>query len=282
MLKKTALLFTLTLPTIISPAFAEWDEFDINEKGHVRAVWSNPDGSRVHLESASEKDKEPYREVILGRKRAQGDPDPTKVDATFKAQNLDRQEAGNPFHLYSVRFQMKDTFEALGYIQLGRMPSINYPEGPSAENATAHHPIIQKFISLGITQKRDAAGGLDKDNIERIGNRGIAFVLPVLRDESLKFHNDALKACHELVCKFSIGGSLLPVEKTNPHVAMSLLCPEDRVVESFISAHYDVDDNEGFGWFYPGADGKPRPRIMVTHPLPQPLPNNGADNNNNK
>ena len=55
----------------------------------------------------------------------------------------------------------------------------------------------------------------------------------------------------------------MPVEVTLPNVALSLFRPDDSNVWLFNANGFEVDNNEGFGWFYP-KDGTPQLRAMVT------------------
>lgn len=143
---------------------------------------------------------------------------------------------------------------------------MNYPEGTDS-NPTAHHPIIEKWISLGVTQKKDPNGGLDKDNIERVDNRGLAMILPYFSASvTVDQRIESVNACHQLVCELNRQGKRLPVEATNPYVTMSLFHPEDPNVVAFERSGFSVDAHPGFGWFYPQGE-TPQLRTMVTRPI---------------
>ncbi|MBY0291974.1 MAG: hypothetical protein K2W92_01635, partial [Alphaproteobacteria bacterium] len=149
------------------------------------------------------------------------------------------------------------------FVQFGRMPSKGYAEGIEG-HPHAHHPIIEKWISLGITQKVDPEGSLGDDNIERIENRGLAMILPLFSVEA----NDsqrrgAIETSFEFVRQLRERQSLLPVESTLPHAAMSLFHPADPNVQRFTENGFDGDSNPEFGWFYP-QEGIPQPRTLVT------------------
>ncbi|MES2211987.1 MAG: hypothetical protein V4490_02470 [Pseudomonadota bacterium] len=159
---------------------------------------------------------------------------------------------------------------SLGLVQFGRMPTKGYPEGietPTNDRLTVHHAIINKFMTLGVTRQIDPAQGLGDGNVERIDNKGAAFVLPFFNPTTAVEHRAAgLIACRSFVAECAKGGHLLPVEKTLPHVLMALHHPEDRNVDAFINAGFTRDDNPVFGWFYP-VNGQPSPRVMLTYPI---------------
>jgi hypothetical protein len=110
------------------------------------------------------------------------------------------------------------------------MNSKGYPEGIDG-HPTAHHPIIEKWISLGITRKVDPLGGLEDSNIGRIDNRGLAMILPLFKNnapQTESFRVAAIEAFYNLVCELTRRQALLPLEGTLPHAAMCLFHPTDQ------------------------------------------------------
>src|ERR1700722_19182554 len=166
MLKKMALLLSVALPFSFSQAFANWEEFKVqdNEDGTrtVRASWKDPQKKeKFILESANPTSYDAYVKTLTSLPIKEGYPVPEGSEGRFKAQNVDRQKAKNLYHLYTLSYQGDENEDksCLGFVQFGRMPSKGYPEGIET-NPTAHHPIIQKWISLGLTEKIDPNGSL--------------------------------------------------------------------------------------------------------------------------
>lgn len=269
MFKKIALLVSVTFPLSISQSFANWESFeeiDIEEGQRVHAVWKNPAGDKkFSLKSAEFDSFESYTETLAVLPIKEGYPTVEGSEQRFKLQNTDRQGARNPYHLYTLSFQTEgnDEIHSLGFVQFGRMPSLGYSEGIEAY-PTAHHPIINKWMSLGVTKQRDLEGSLHNDNLERIENRGLAMILPLFTpDISQEDRAEAVEACYKLVCEFTKRNKKLPVEGTLPHTAVSLFHPSDPNIEAFGASGFIADAHEGFGWFYP-KDGVPQPRTLVT------------------
>jgi hypothetical protein len=255
MFKKMYILITCFSFFSISPTFAMLDiELGQTEDRHtVKAVQKD-----VIIESATPEDLGGYKAILEQLPRFGGYPAINGSEGRFTAQNLDRQRADNPFHLYSIT----SGEENIGFLQLGRMPCTAYEEGPNAENPTAHHPIIEKFISLGLTQKIDQDAGFKKENIQRVENRGAAAILPMFRpDVSEEVKQQVISSTFELIRHFTSHGKTLPVENTIPHVAVGLFHPDDPIVNTFRQMGFEVDDNPEFRWFYPDA-ADPR-RVMV-------------------
>jgi len=282
MLKKTAFL-SLLFSLSFSQVFAGFEE---DEKERT-VKWKHPKTEEeLTFKSASELDFYAYSTALKSLPIKDGYPalDGQTVDR-FTAQNLDRQKNGNPYHFYRLFFKGKERQVDLGFVQFGRMPTLGYEEG-IAEKGMEHHPIIQTWMKLGITQQKSSVGGLKKDNIERIGNRGIAMILPIFPKEvqeskDLKEIRDtAIEACYEMICWRAQQGKLLPVEETIPHAVISLFRPDDSTVLSYLSTGFVGDDNPGFGWFYPKRETVneskseespirhiPQPRIMMIKPV---------------
>lgn len=282
MFKKIALLVSVVFPLSVSQSFANWESFEESnlEEGAQRicAVWKNPaKDRRFFLRSAEPESLESYKGILASLPLKDGYPAEEGSEQRFKFQNTDRQGAKNPYHLYTLSFQSDGSEEIcpLGFIQFGRMPSLEYPEGIGAY-PTAHHFIINKWISLGITKQINPEGGFHNDNLERIENRGLAMILPLFTpDISQEDRAGAVEAAYELVCEFAKRGKMLPVEGTLPHVAVNLLHPSDPNIGAFQSSSFSADADEGFAWFYPKAikDGEividydPQARTMVTRPV---------------
>gem|GEM_PF-4389978 len=255
---KKFIFLILALPFTVSHSCAMWEEFSIHDGEGVSktltAVWRNDQG-RVRLTSVGPESSASYSKVLHGLPIKPGYPSPERAATTFKLQNIDRQTAGNLFHLFKVSFHEngQEFPTRLGFVQLGRMNSKGYAEGIEG-NLTAHHPIIEKWISLGITRKVDPLGGLEDSNIGRIDNRGMAMILPLFKNNAPQteaFRVAAIEACYNLVCELTRRQALLPLEGTLPHAAMCLFHPTDQNVGRFVENGFDVDEDEGFGWFYP-------------------------------
>ncbi|MBX9620546.1 MAG: hypothetical protein K2X28_00690 [Alphaproteobacteria bacterium] len=272
MFKKIALLVSVAFPLSIGQSFANWESFeeiDTEEDGQrIHAVWKNPAGDRrFFLSSAELESLESYKGVLAALPIKEGYPAEEGSEGRFMLQNTNRQGAKNPYHLYSLFSQVDGSDKiSLGFIQFGRMPSRGYAEGSEA-HPTAHHPIIQKWISLGITRQIDSEGGVNDANLERIQNRGLAMILPLFTSEiSQEDRAGAVEAAYELVCKFTERKKTLPVEGTLPYMAVSLFHPSDPNIGAFQASSFTADADEGFGWFYP-KDGVPQFRTLVTRPV---------------
>lgn len=279
MFKKITFFLSVVLPLSLNQSFAGWITFEEIQSGQesekihsVRAVWHNPTRKeRFSLESTpcTFDAYYAYVKTLESLPLKEGYPAVEKAHESFKNQNIARQKAANSHHLYTLfcHAQEGNAPLLLGYVQFGRMPTVGYDEGVEGQ-PTAHHPIIRKYMSLGITRKKDPEGGLNKENIESIKegdiSRGVSFILPIFNSEVLPEHKiGAVEACYEFVCELTKQGKLLPVEKTKPHVIMSLFHPQDFTIKAFAENGFDVDNDPGFGWFYP-KNGAPQPRTMVT------------------
>lgn len=267
---KKIILAAFLCPFMLSESHANWEEFLIHEEEGttrtIRAVWKSDTTPGYFTLTSADPDSFPYySETLHALPRPEGYPSAEKAAITFKAQNIDRQAGGNPFHLCKLSFRAtdQDAESPLGLVQFGRMPTKGYPEGIESHH-TAHHPIIEKWIFLGVTHKVNPEEGLADVNIERRDNRGLAMILPLFReatDEAQK--RGAVEACYNFVCELRRRQNLLPIEGTLPHAAISLFHSEDPNIGRFAAHGFQVDGNEGFGWFYP-KDGVPQPRVMVT------------------
>lgn len=255
---KKFIFLILALPFIVSHSCAMWEEVSIHDREGVSktltAVWRT-DRGRVRFVSADRDSLASYSKVLHGLPIKAGYPAPERAATTFKLQNIDRQTAGNLFHLLKVSFHENDQEfpTRLGFVQLGRMNSKGYPEGIDG-HPTAHHPIIEKWMSLGVTAKINPDGGLGDPNIRRIGNRGIAMILPLFKNDAPgteSFRVSAIEACYNLVYVLTQRDFRLPIEATLPHAVVSLFHPQDPNIKRFTEKGFDVDRNEGFGWFYP-------------------------------
>lgn len=204
-----------------------------------------------------------YKNALHNLTFTEGYPAEEGAEDRFKTQNIDRQKAGNPYHLLRVTYEHENEFNKIGLVQLGRMPSKGYKEGPDEMNPTVHHGIIQKFISLGVTCQINPDNGYDDSNIERIDNRGLGIFLPFFEQNALKNGKiAALSAFPHFFEHCKNQGFVLPVEKTLPHALIGLFHPEDPTLELCNISKFEADKNDSFGWFYPGKE-----RVMVTMPL---------------
>lgn len=270
MFKKIALLVSVTFPLSISQSFANWEFFEESNPAEgpqtIRAVWKKTDGDRkFFLNSAKADSLENYTGILTALPLKDGYPAVEGSEQRFKLQNTDRQEAQNPYHLYTLSSQIDagDENLPLGFVQFGRMPSLGYSEGVPGY-PIAHHPIIENFMDLGITEQEHPAGGLNNDNLKRIENRGLTMILPLFTPEiSPENRVGAIEACYELVAEFTKRGKTLPIEGTLPYRAVGLFHPSDSNIEAFQANGFTADTHEGYGWFYP-KDGVPQPRTMVT------------------
>ncbi len=275
MFKKALLLMSVALPFSFSQSFASWETLEESEtdgRHTVKAVWKNAETQQKYiLESADPTSYEAYTATLSSLLLKTGYPAVESAEGRFQAQNIARQKANNYYHLYTLSQQseedVEETTSLLGFVQFGRMPTLRYDEGVPG-NLHAHHPIIQKWMSLGITKQKAEGDGLKDDNLERIQEgdfkRGIAMILPLFNPEvAQEQKEESIKACYELVCEWTKGKNLLPVEATLPYAAISLLHPDDSNIGAFAANGFEVDRNEGFGWFYPKEE-VPQPRTMIT------------------
>src|SRR5579863_5674331 len=108
MFKKSLLSLSFLLPFSLTPAFAEWESFDITEQGDtrktIRAVWKDPETEgRVTLESVS--DLEEYKNCLRELAFKEGYPAEEGAEGRFNAQNINRQKDGNSYHLLRMTYQ---------------------------------------------------------------------------------------------------------------------------------------------------------------------------------
>jgi hypothetical protein len=280
MLKKISLFVSVALPLSISQSFAalEWVTFedkDTENGRQVRAVLKDSETSaQVILESTAQESYNSYVETLKSLPKKIGYPSKKKAETSFKLQNINRQKEKNLYQLYTLSYQGKgeEKTSPLGFVQLGRMPTLGYKEG-TEENPTAHHEILKKWMELGIT-KQIKEEDFQKENFERIENRGLAVILPLFNYGILKEEKiSSIEACYKLVCKMTNLAKksgeekdLLPIEKTLPYQVIGLFDSEDGNIDHFQKNDFSVDKNKGFGWFYP-KDEKPQipqPATMVT------------------
>lgn len=261
---KKLLALSLILPLSLSQALANWDAFDVREEDSaktVRAVWKGERG-QVVLESAGPESLARYKSTLSALQELKGYPDLATADGKFQAQNLDRQGAGNFFHLFSVSRPSEGGEVPLGFVQFGRMPTKGYQEGIEGD-PTAHHTILNTWMDLGVTELIDPYAGYGDTNIRRIENRGLAFILPLFLGEvNPEERAEVLRACVGFICRVTEGGGVLPIEGTRPYTAISLLHPADSNVGAFIRAGFGSKTDPGFGWFYP-KEGVAQPRTLV-------------------
>lgn len=272
MLKKTMLLLSVALPLSCAQVFAGFEE---DEKERT-VRWKNPQiEEEFTFTSASESDFYAYSKALKSLPIKDGYPalDGQTVDR-YTAQNLDRQD-GDPYHFYRLSFKGERIEADLGFVQFGRMPTLGYDEGITP-GGTEHYPIIQTWMDLGITRQKSSMGGLGKENMERIENRGIAMIVPIFpkevqeREDLGRIRSEAIEACYEMICWRAQQGKLLPVEKTDPEVVISLFCPDDPTRLSYLSAGFQQNDNPGFGWFYPKTETVLQASEPVVRKIPQP------------
>jgi hypothetical protein len=283
MLKKTMLLLSVSLPLSCSQVFAGFEE---DEKERTVRLKNPQTEEEFTFRSASESDFYDYSRVLSSLPIKDGYPalDEQTVNR-YTAQNLDRQKDGNPYHFYRLSFKGERMKADLGFVQFGRMPTLGYDEGITP-GGTEHYPIIQTWMDLGITRQKSSMGGLGKEDMERIENRGIAMIVPIFPKEVQenqdlgRIRGEAIEACYEMVCWRAQQGKLLPVEKTDPEAVISLFRPDDPARLSYLSAGFRQNDNPGFGWFYPKTEMVndsqsekpvtlkiPQPRVMMVKPV---------------
>lgn len=202
--------------------------------------------------SAEEGEYKQVAELVSGKAFTEGLPgysdegefNDEKLSSWFKNQNLSRQfgEKKNLFHTYNV---MHPEAGDIGYIHFGRMPTL------AKYDPVKHAAIIEQFMALGVTQKKDAAGGLELDNIERVDNRGLAHMLPILKDGlEEEVVVSVLNATFAFAKKMADQGFNLPIEETKPHQLIGLFSPEDPLLSLFKRAGFEVTENAGFYEFY--------------------------------
>ncbi|MBY0293495.1 MAG: hypothetical protein K2W92_09460, partial [Alphaproteobacteria bacterium] len=146
MIKKIILRAVVVLPFMLSQSYAMWEAFEIQgEEGApktVRAVWSSAQAQgRITLESARPESFEEYQGTLQALPLKEGYPSVERAPNIFAGQNINRQIAGNLYHLYTVFYQEEGQGDKtpLGFVQFGRMPSKGYAEGIEG-HPHAHHP----------------------------------------------------------------------------------------------------------------------------------------------
>jgi hypothetical protein len=272
MFKKITFFLSILLP--FGQSFAgqlEWEEsletFAALPRSHVKATWRDPllEG-KLLLNSVRSLNSDGSLKHSLPFPWQAIYPNPEQATLSFKMQHIDRLAIKNPYHLYEIKHQSEeDEAVTIGYAQFDRMPTAvpGYPEG-TKENPQAYHSIIRKFISLGVTKQKEANAGLNRHNIERIENRGIAMISLLFDSRTLPlYRSSSIQACYELIGEFKKKNKTLPIESTVPYVVMSLLRPDNLTIKSFEESGFDVSHDESFGLLY-SSEGIPQPRTMVT------------------
>lgn len=201
----------------------------------------------IVLTTATVEDLHPFKSLMIEKVSHSGFPRQESLGHWFYEHHLKRVEEGNPYHLYTVKTACG---ELIGYVHLGVMPTMGYC-------LPAHCPIVDKWISLGVIEK------VCEDNcLHRIDNRGIAFILPILKDDLTRGEEEStINASYYMLKSLRAEGKLLPNENTLPYQVIGLFKPSNDLINSFEGAGFTVDENDGFYKFYN------KDRVMVTKPL---------------
>lgn len=172
---------------------------------------------------------------------------------TYTSNMMKRAQTGNPLTCYFFQdpTSTETTHAAVGF---GRMPITGY-------KADEHADILNHFIDLGVLRKKDEQSGLEEDNLERIENRGLGVILPMLPLElSAQYKLCVLGKAKELFQTLANEGSTLPIENTKPHQLIGLFHPDDPLVSLMTEAGFTATSKEGFEKFY----NKPRIILHMT------------------
>lgn len=174
---------------------------------------------------------------------------PASAD-TYTSNMIKRAQTGNPFTCYFFHdINSPDTTRAA--VGFGRMPATGY-------KAEEHADILNHFIDLGVLRKKDEQAGLDQENLERIENRGVGVILPMLPlGLSAEYKLCVLKQAKALFETFATDGKTLPIENTQPHQLIGLFHPDDTLVPLMGEAGFTLTIKEGFKEFYN------KPRVVV-------------------
>lgn len=157
------------------------------------------------------------------------------------ARNLvKRRKAGNYFCCLIFK---DENFTPIAAIGFGRMPALNYD--------SKFTDIIDTFIEFGVTRPKNLKDGYVKENIERVENRGIGMLLPIIPgDMSLILKQEIVKTATDVFQAFKDKKLELPIEKTLPHDLIVLLHPNDPLGNIFENVGYERIEKEGFFGFY--------------------------------
>lgn len=162
---------------------------------------------------------------------------------SYTSNMVKRAETGNAFTCYFFHdtSSPETTQAAVGF---GRMPASGY-------KAAEHADILTHFIDLGVLRKKDEQAGLDEANLERIENRGVGVILPMLPLAlSAQYKLCVLKQAKALFESFATEGKTLPIEKTQPHQLIGLFHPDDTLIPLMLEAGFTLTIKEGFDAFY--------------------------------
>ncbi|MBY0501915.1 MAG: hypothetical protein K2P93_07950 [Alphaproteobacteria bacterium] len=215
MLKKLVILVVIFSSFILNQGYAHWDEFKIfrGEDGSksIKASYTLPSGRKVDIRSTSQDDRMRY--LALAKNQYQEGYIPHKIaDYFFTRYNLLRQKEGLLWHLYSFSSEGKE----LGFIQIGRLKTFGvFFKGAWREYSSENwEKVMQTWISLEIIKQKERDVECALPNLERIEERGLARILPIL-DLTLSEEDQeaALEACFHLISRFQQEGERLLAEK---------------------------------------------------------------------
>lgn len=232
--------YLIALVCCITSSFSMENNFDYCQ-GRIS-------GSTPHLTFRSIQDGD---ELIIATLVDQCDFAPSFPEGVEKyAKNLiARQTGGNPYSGLMLFISGKPA----GYLGFGRMTVLNYDP--------KHIDIIQTYLDFGVTKLVDPGMGFEKENIVRVDNNGLGFVLPILPatlDEEIKTEALSLALSTYLFLKEK---APLPIEKTNPIYLIGLFYPENPIVENFQKIGFSLLEKDGFYGYYDCE------RVMVYHKL---------------
>lgn len=215
MLKKLVVLVVTFLPFILNQGYAHWDEFKIFEGADgsmaIRARYILPSGRKIDIRSTSQDDRKRYLKLMKNQHKDAYIPYKA-ADYFFTHYNLFRQKAGLLCHLYS--FSSDGT--ELGFIQIGRLKTFGvFFNGAWREYDTENwEKVMQTWIRLGIIKQKERDEECVPSNLERIEERGLARILPILNLAlGEKDQEAALEACFHLISRFQEEGVRLLAEK---------------------------------------------------------------------
>jgi len=213
--------------------------------------WDTSEPQPVILTSATIEDLPQFKALLVEKASLCGLPNPHEdnLGNWFYEHHLRRVEDGSPYHLYVVKTQCG---QRLGYVHLGVMPTLGYCK-------STHAAILSKWVSLGVLEEVKDECNPCECTFKRVDNRGLAFILPILKDDLSRGEEEyAINASINMLKCFVAEGKLLPCENTIPYQVVGLFKPTNDIINSFEGVGFKVDENEGFYKFYH------KDRAMVT------------------
>lgn len=222
-----------------------------------RAFIAASNERRFLIRSAVEEDFEQYAELLT---QCIGGclPYYCMVREYSFSPNLVWQREGSPYHIYRVSETTEGlgSEKLLGFLHLDHNATFASYDQCVRWKSDYTSKRYRLLAELGILKQKDEKKGFEESNLCRIGNRGLARLLPVLDpDLNMGMKVLCIHMGHELLCAFAKGSQRLPpernpqlsaLESTLPYQVVVVCYPNDPLVEAFRSAGFDEKSRDIF------------------------------------